>query len=790
MAKKLSFKYGAEHERGRLYYVQDTSIKIPLIEGQVLFAYKQFDTNKSYPYKAFINDLVLPQGDIRIYMDTDANARVPISAYFSDYSSQLWDLTNAEAVMEGDTDEPVYFNNGVPVQCSGVVVTSEAQTFNGNKTFTGTISTPKIEMPSTGGSGKTSIYFVNSANARTLYIRDYNTTAAYIATTSGTSSVGSGTKPVYVNGSGVIKASSSTKGSTSLPMYLNSGTFSACVPQDMFSAMSWTDGTDNGPTLSLTMFGHTRSDIIPAATSSVSGIVTTGTQEFSGDKTFKNFINIDTNSSTAFTGTNNIYKYFAVGNLQSKFIAIDPNDIQAINKDTTSDLYLNPDGGYVYLGAGGVKISEDGDLHVPNDFVVDGQVSITNTTASSSYQKGALVVAGGIGVGAPSYLDSLYTKGIYPRVTGSYPLGSSSYIWSYIYGGSFKIYDATNKYDGGSLACTSSKSTTSQPTYLTLGNATATGTAGSRYGELRLYSKGTKYSKIITEDNSSSDRTITIPALDGNMVLSNTVDISTPSVTYPIAFFTNNYKQIGQSNGFSIHTYTPPDTGGTDRGVAQLYLGNSSAAGVDGNKFGKLTLYSTNSNAINLLAADELADSQTVYLRKYWSSNETNAYLIATLDTTAVGDTDEPVYINSNGVATKCSGVVVTTGAQTFSGDKSFSKILFTAGGYSHGSISTSTSTSTTSKSATLALGNSTATGTAGSRYGTVQLYNNKGKYTYLRFSNDGTTNGIINYLPPVAGTLMNGNYMVGVSGTTYGSTTQMNALSSPKTGQMFFVLI
>ena len=136
--------------------------------------------------------------------------------------------------------------------------------------------------------------------------------------------------------------------------------------------MSWTDGTDNGPTLSLTMFGHTRSDIIPAATSSVSGIVTTGTQEFSGEKTFKNFINIDTNSSTTFAGTSNIYKYFAVGNLQSNFIAIDPDDIQAINQNTTSDLYLNPDGGYVYLGAGGVEISEDGDLYVPNDFTIDG----------------------------------------------------------------------------------------------------------------------------------------------------------------------------------------------------------------------------------------------------------------------------------------------------------------------------------------------------------------------------------------------------------------------------------
>jgi hypothetical protein len=36
----------------------------------------------------------------------------------------------------------------------------------------------------------------------------------------------------------------------------------------------------------------------------------------------------------------------------------------------------------------------------------------------------------------------------------------------------------------------------------------------------------------------------------------------------------------------------------------------------------------------------------------------------------------------------------------------------------------------------------------------------------------------------------MNGNYMVGVSGSTYGTVTQMNALSSPSTGQMFFVLV
>ena len=585
MADKLSFKVGTSGDRNKV-----NGTKVALSNGQLVFDYNTVDN--TYPYASYQKNASStaqkPTKDFKIYLDYGSE-RYPLTTKFSEYSSKLWDLTSTGVMTKGDTDEPVYFSNGIPVKCSGVVVTSGAQTFDGNKTFTGAI-------------------------------------------------------------------------------------------------------------------------------------------------------NINTES--ALSTNNGIEYYLSIGDKNDLHMIIDADDIQAMDGDSSSSLYLNFEGGDVCFGPMNddleqTTIKEDGGAYFIN------KVQIADTTASTSSTSGALIVNGGIGVAKTSYMSS-----ILPKVTGDCALGGSNNIWADIYSGRYNITDSVNKYAGGMIYCTSSTSTDSQPTCVTLGNTTATGTAGSRYGELRLYSQGTKYSRIITENNSSSNRTVTIPALDGNMVLSNTVDISNSAATYPIAFFTNSYKKIGQSNGLSIHTYTPTVTGGTDRGVAQLYLGNSSESGVDGNKFGKLTLYSTNSRAVNLLADVEIAGSQTVYLRKYWSSSETNAYLIATLDTAAVGDSDEPVYINSNGVATKCSGVVVTTGAQTFTGNKTFANIYFSNNSYSHGSMVTSSSTSTTSQATTFTIGNTTATGTAGSRYGIVKIYGTKSYAGSLSYSTSATTN-TNHYLPP-----------------------------------------
>lgn len=55
---------------------------------------------------------------------------------------------------------------------------------------------------------------------------------------------------------------------------------------NIFTAMSWTNGTTAGPTLSATVLGQTRTATIPAASASASGVITTGNQVFNGTKTF------------------------------------------------------------------------------------------------------------------------------------------------------------------------------------------------------------------------------------------------------------------------------------------------------------------------------------------------------------------------------------------------------------------------------------------------------------------------------------------------------------------------
>lgn len=84
-------------------------------------------------------------------------------------------------------------------------------------------------------------------------------------------------------------------GSATLPVYVtNTGRVTPCTASSLFSALSWTAGASAGPTLSATVAGQTRTAVIPSASSSASGIVTTGTQTFGGTKTF--------NSTVFFTG--------------------------------------------------------------------------------------------------------------------------------------------------------------------------------------------------------------------------------------------------------------------------------------------------------------------------------------------------------------------------------------------------------------------------------------------------------------------------------------------------------
>lgn len=83
-------------------------------------------------------------------------------------------------------------------------------------------------------------------------------TTFYIPNKIGTSTVGAYDKPIYLS-SGSPTACSATKGSASLPVYMSSGTITACTGSSIFSSMSV-----SGSTLYVTVAGKQRSVTLPS----------------------------------------------------------------------------------------------------------------------------------------------------------------------------------------------------------------------------------------------------------------------------------------------------------------------------------------------------------------------------------------------------------------------------------------------------------------------------------------------------------------------------------------------
>ena len=125
MSKNLSFKMGQEHDRGVIYSAGDNN-NVSSNEGQILVGYSQIcesfginnDTPYFYPYKSVVKNNnftpTKPLYDARMYLDLNSDSRIPISSYFSDYSSKLWNLSTGTEFNVGNIDVPVYFENGVP----------------------------------------------------------------------------------------------------------------------------------------------------------------------------------------------------------------------------------------------------------------------------------------------------------------------------------------------------------------------------------------------------------------------------------------------------------------------------------------------------------------------------------------------------------------------------------------------------------------------------------------------------------------------------------------------------
>mgnify|MGYP002769292378 FL=1 len=118
---------------------------------------------------------------------------------------------------------------------------------------------------------KTTFYVPNKVGTSTV-----GGTAKPIYLSSGTptacsSTVGGTSKPVYMS-SGTVTACTATVGSASLPVYMSSGTVTACTASSLFSALSY-----SGSTLSITVAGQTRTATISGGSGSWNGGTVTNT---------------------------------------------------------------------------------------------------------------------------------------------------------------------------------------------------------------------------------------------------------------------------------------------------------------------------------------------------------------------------------------------------------------------------------------------------------------------------------------------------------------------------------
>lgn len=86
-------------------------------------------------------------------------------------------------------------------------------------------------------------------------------------------------------------------------------------------------------------------------------------------------------------------------------------------------------------------------------------------------------------------------------------------------------------------------------------------------------------------------------------------------------------------------------------GVAGLWLGNATASGTAGNAFGYLRLYGTNTGYTELRAKSQTGNYAALYLPS------ANGTLVHHTTGTAIGSANAPVYVDSTGKVTACSGI-------------------------------------------------------------------------------------------------------------------------------------
>lgn len=222
----------------------------------------------------------------------------------------------------------------IKVNSSGqIYAAGGGSTVSASASYTSGTSVGTITIDGT----KTTFYVPNKVGTSTV-----GGTARPIYLSSGTptacsSTVGGTSKPVYMS-SGTVTACSATVGSASLPVYMSSGSITACTASSLFSAMSY-----SGSTLSITVAGQTRTATISGGSGSWNGGTVTNTiiTPYLWINTTSSSHRLAVNGGALVTGNMQVDSNLFVGTTQSSYkCAIVGNGIITGTWQQNSDMRL------------------------------------------------------------------------------------------------------------------------------------------------------------------------------------------------------------------------------------------------------------------------------------------------------------------------------------------------------------------------------------------------------------------------------------------------------------------
>lgn len=290
---------------------EEKSLPATKTEGQVYFAYKDVGTAEKPSYTGAIY-IDTPIGGTQTRIKMTANADIADKAFNDSaglnirntYLSSLGytDDGKQTILIKGSGNNQTRIALPIASLIKSGIVTTDAQSFGGTKTFI-TINSTNLTVTGSSSFSYTGIETATGDKARPVWFAYDGINGKPVVNTNFTYNPATQTLSVANLSGTAQKASNDDGGQNIRSTYVKYKTIKFSAAADKIYLL---EGNGAGSSTNTTIGDSNISTaIIPAATDKAAGVITTGTQTFSGEKKFNNtiFVN-DCLASKSITGTN------------------------------------------------------------------------------------------------------------------------------------------------------------------------------------------------------------------------------------------------------------------------------------------------------------------------------------------------------------------------------------------------------------------------------------------------------------------------------------------------------